>query len=711
MTDIILKRPSPYRMAVDIGGTFTDGITEDVARGRIWVGKCLTTPEDPGIGVSDVIDQMLLQMKSADSAISPASVRDIVHATTLVTNTLIERRGARVALILTAGTRDLLEIAREVRYDLYDLDLELPAPLVELDDCFELQGRIDADGSEFSAIDPDELNESLGRISAGGYEAVAICLLHAYANDRHEKMVEAALTQRLPRMRVSLSSRVAPLPREYERASTVAANAYVQPLVADYLNMLRGEVCRKGIDCSLSVMLSSGGFTGAEAAARSPIQLLESGPAAGVLSANNAGGSIGEAQLLAFDMGGTTAKACVIADGEPGIIHSFETARVKRFKKGSGLPILVPSIDLIEIGAGGGSIAAISALGTLAIGPRSAGSVPGPVCYGRGGIEPTVTDADLILGYLDPLRFLGGEMKLDLAGTQEALARLGNGLGMSAMETAWGICSIVNENMANAARVHIAERGFDPRRFALVATGGAGPVHAVDVARRLRISRILCPMAAGAGSCIGLLAAAPRAERNLPRRAPLSNVGWNDVGHQFDLLRRDAATELSSAGADTANVEWSLVLDMRYEGQGHNVDVTLPYDTIDASLADDIRALFDERYRHLFGGLVPDGRLEIVNWRLIGSSPSTLKQFTWADGRSEQMTDRPRGRREIFLPLENNVGVVDIYDRYSLPGGTRIRGPLILEERESTFVVPFPSDVLVHPNLTIDVRLDDEVVR
>ena len=693
------------RIAVDIGGTFTDGICEDVRSGRIWVGKCLTTPADPSEGVEIVVRQLLRQMAAGSSGLSRADIGEVVHATTLVTNTLIERNGAETALVLTRGTSDIPDIAREVRYDLYDLDLELPEPLVPSRLRFETSGRLDAQGSVVTPLREEEL-AAVGRaIRDLRVEAVAVCLLHSYANGAHERAVESAVRELCPNVSVSISSRIAPEVGEYERMSTVSANAYVQPLMAKYMRRLGSRLQAASVPGALRIMLSSGGFTAVENAAEAPIQLLESGPAAGVISAVITGEAAGEKRILAFDMGGTTAKACVVRDGEAEVTRGFETARVRRFKKGSGLPMLVPSIDLMEIGAGGGSIASVSSVGTLVVGPRSAGAVPGPACYAQGGTEATVTDADLLLGYIDPEKFLGGEMRLDRRLAEGAIARLGERLNLSVAAAAWGICSVVNENMAAAARVHIAEKGFDPRQFALVATGGAGPVHAVDVARRLHLSTVLCTIAAGAGSCLGLLAAPARVERAWSRRSLLSEAPWQEAADAIAILHTDAQRELTAAGVESSTTIWELALDMRYRGQSHNVGAALPLARIEPSLQGRILELFETRYRHLYGALVPGAEPEIVTWRLIGRSPRAARRFSWADGRTDRQSAEPRARRPIFIPRSGGFSEAPVYDRYTLPPGTVLSGPLIFEERESTVVVAEPARVSVLRDLTVRIDL------
>ncbi len=691
------------RIAVDIGGTFTDGVAEEHPGGRIWVGKCLTTPSDPGEGVSTVVAQLLAKIGGDGSA---ANVAEFVHGTTLVTNTLIERKGAETALVTTKGCGDVLDIRRELRYDLYDLALELPEAIVPADRRVELAERLDWQGQVLAPVDEDDLKGVVDRLRSMDVDAIAICLLHGYVNDVHERHVAAALARALPGKSISISSRVAREIREYERMSTVVANAYVQPIVARYLSLLETRIREIGVPGPLRIMLSSGGFTSPAAAAETPIQLLESGPAAGVLSAVNAGMQAGIDHILAFDMGGTTAKACVSMNGVPDIDHAFEAARVKRFKRGSGLPILIPSIDLIEIGAGGGSIASVDALGLLKVGPQSAGSVPGPACYGLGGTDATVTDADLVLGYIDADSFLGGEMTLRKDLAEEAIGRLGERIGLGMVETAWGIVNIVNENMAAAARAHIAEKGLDPRAFTMIATGGAGPVHVAEVGRKLGVKRILCAIAAGAGSCLGLLAAPARVDRSWSKPQLLDELDWHSTGKIIAELHAEASEELKSSDVDLADVDWSLLLEMRYAGQGSTVGVTVPYREVYPELGTEFRGLFEAAYAKLYGSTVPDGRIQAVTWRLTGKAKTTTRKFSWAEMRSKQGSATPR-RRKIFLPIEQAYGEVDVYDRYALPPGSVLKGPLILEERESTFAIPFPTTVSILEDLTVSVEIGE----
>jgi N-methylhydantoinase A len=691
------------RIAVDIGGTFTDGLAVLTPGGRIWVGKTLTTPRDPGEAVTTVMGDLLRQITLAKLDVA---VDEVVHGTTLVTNTLIERKGATTALIVTQGTRDVLTIGREIRYELYDLNLELPTPLVAEDKRIEVAERMDVEGRVVTALTSTEIERVVNALATMNVEAVGVCFLHAYVNDAHERQVEAAIRARFPALAVSISSGIAREIREFERMSTVAANAYVQPLVADYLARLDGRVHALAPKAPLRIMVSSGGFTSGKAAAQMPIQLLESGPAGGVLSALNTARNCGIDQILAFDMGGTTAKACVAVGGEPLISHSFECARVSRFKRGSGLPILIPSIDLIEIGAGGGSIAHVNDLGLLNVGPESSGAVPGPACYGQGGTEATVTDADLALGYLNADNFLGGEMKLRRDLADAALGRLAAKLKLTTTDVAWGICNIVNENMAAAARIHIAEKGHDPRDFAMVATGGAGPVHVVEVARKLNIPRVLATIAAGAGSCLGLLAAPARVDRAWSQPCLLKGIDWKQVAQAYDGMRSDAEAELKSAGANLTAIKWFIGAEMRYAGQGHNVSVSLPWRAVGAVLSSALLKAFEANYRQLYGHLVPGAAPQVITWRLTGRSLVKSHTFKWGDERS---SGKPvmRGKREIFLPLKKKYAPVPVYDRYSLKPGTKLTGPVVLEERESTLVVPVKADVSILRDYTVLINIEE----
>src|SRR3954447_7386214 len=493
---------SRYRIGFDIGGTFTDFILLDETRHEIRLHKCLTTPDDPSVGALEGLEQIV-----ADAGVQLADIDEIVHGTTLVTNALIERKGAKLGLITTAGFRDILEMGTEQRYDIYDLFLQYPEPLVPRRRRLEVPERMDRDGNTVVPVDLEAVRAAAAGLAAEGVEAIAVGFLHAYRNPAHERPAGEAIRAALPEVAVSLSSDVVSELWEYQRLVTTCANAFVQPLMDRYVRRLERELWQRGFRGALYLMHSAGGLVSPETARAFPIRLLESGPAGGGLATAFFGQMAGKKDVISFDMGGTTAKACLIEDGRAATAAEMEAARVHRFKKGSGLPIKAPVIDMIEIGAGGGSVASIDEVGLLRVGPHSAGAEPGPACYGRGGTEPTVTDANLLLGYYDPGFFLGGRMVLDRDAAERALAGVGATLGLSAIDTAWGIHRMVVENMAAAARIHIVEKGKDPRAYAMVGFGGAGPAHAAEVARVLGVRQVLIPPASGAASALGFLAA------------------------------------------------------------------------------------------------------------------------------------------------------------------------------------------------------------
>jgi len=698
-----LSTLNQLRIAVDIGGTFTDGVATLPHNGLIWVGKTPTTPNDPGEAVSKLILNLLEQVGHSFNSDMP-ELSEVVHGTTLITNTLIERKGTKTALITTTGMGDILEIGREWRYDIYDLDIELPRSLVDKNCCIEVKERLNSLGQIVDSLSEEEIKRVIEDLKKMQVESVAISFLHSYINDAHEKQIGQFLQNALPGISISLSSEVASEIKEYERTSTVVASAYVKPIVASYLEELEDRIQKIQKDVPLRVMVSSGGFTSAKAAAQTPILLLESGPAAGVLSALNTALQNGVQHVLAFDMGGTTAKACVAVDGQAPIAHFFECARVQRFKRGSGLPILIPSIELIEIGAGGGSIAYVNRLGLLNVGPESSGSVPGPVCYDQGGKNITVTDADLILGYLSADNFLGGEMKLNTDQAEVEMTKLADQLDVTMTDAAWGIYNMVNENMASAARIHIAENGYDPRDFSMVATGGAGPVHAVEVARNLRIPRVLIPIAAGAGSCLGMLAAPARVDRAWSNPQLLANCDWISIEKTLKTLKMDAEKELEMANAK--NINWQIGLEMRYYGQGADISVAIDWQSLNSDTGKIILNLFEEQYQKLYGRLVPNASPQIITWRLTGSEKVVGYHFEWGDERTS-ITEQKIKSRNIYLPLKKAYGIVNVYDRYSLTPGQTINGPLILEERESTIVVPVASELTILSDLTVSIVIKE----
>jgi N-methylhydantoinase A len=664
------------RIAVDIGGTFTDLVM--VAGRKVAArAKLLTTTGDPSEGVEEGIAELL-------RTVSPSDVGEVVHGTTLVANALIERSGPPTALITTKGFRDVLSIRREQRYDLYDLFLDMPEPLVPRRRTFEVDERILADGSVDRTLDEAEVRRLARRLRREGVEAVAVCLLHAYRTSDHERAVEAALRREAPEVAVSLSSDVAPEVGEFVRTSTTVANAYVLPLVGRYLEMLEKRLSGLGLSGPLRIMLSTGGggLAGPPTARRYPVRLLESGPAAGALSAAYWGGLSGHRNVLAFDMGGTTAKACLVEGGRPTVAREVEAARVYRFTKGSGLPLRVPVIDLIEIGAGGGSVAGVGPFGLPKVGPESTGADPGPACYGRGGIEPTVTDADLLLGYLNPSFFLGGQMDLDERAARAAVGRLGKRLGLSFQDAAAAIHRVVNETMAAAARMHAIERGRDLRPFALVATGGAGPVHAWGVARALGIRTLVFPPGAGVASAFGMLTAAPGLEfaRSLP--SPLSDTPWADVRRALAEMTREGLRHLRESGVPRDQVRVSIAADVRHRGQGDSVTVELG-DALGRSPARHVDQAFHRAYAALYGRRPPGVEAEVMTWRVrtVGPQPKLDVRLGVGSG-----GDPMKGRRQVWFP-EGGFTEARVLDRYRLRPGATIRGPAVVEERESTVVV------------------------
>jgi N-methylhydantoinase A len=690
---------NPSRIGVDIGGTFTDLVWIDEATGAVRVGKLLTTPKDPSQAVEEGVVTLLHE---ADAG--AGTVRALIHGTTLATNALIERKGARVGLLATAGFRDAVEIGREGRYDMYDLFIDAPVPLVPRQLRVEVNERVLADGSVLRPLDSAQARVAITTLGAQGVEAIAICLLHAYRNPAHERALATLCDEILPGVPVSCSSDVVPEIREYERTSTTTANVYVMPLMARYLDDLERKLQGLGVPGRLYVMMSAGGIATPETAKRVPIRLVESGPAAGALAAARSARQVGLDRLLSFDMGGTTAKACVIDRGEPLLAREFEVARADRFKKGSGLPIRVPVVELIEIGAGGGSVARVDRMGLLKVGPDSAGADPGPACYGAGGQEPTVTDADLVLGYLDADFFLGGRMRLDVEAARRAIeTRVARPMGLGLTEAAWGIHRVVNENMAAAARVHGIERGKDLRGYPLFAFGGAGPVHAWNVGRILRVPRVLVPYGAGALSAYGLLAAPLAFDfvRTAPQR--LAAADWPLINRLFQEMETEGRRILQTADVPEAQITVRRSAEVRYFGQGHEVDVEIPAGPLSAASLATITDSFEAAYRLLYSRTPMGVPLEALNWRAVVSGPAPDLTITAGLTAAAAVPDAKK-RRAAYFP--ETAGYVDtpVYDRYRLDPGARLAGPVIVEERESTTVVGPGARLSVdaHRNLVVE---------
>jgi N-methylhydantoinase A len=669
-----------YAMGIDIGGTFTDVVLYDREQGRRLTRKALTTPGDPAEAVLDAVDQVL-----ADDAIAPEEIERVVHATTLFTNALIEHKGARTALLTTEGFRDSLEIGRERKYDLYDLAAKKPQPLVPRDLRFEAGERILADGSIHRALDGEALAEVAEALRQADVSSLAIVFLHSYRNDSHERAAGARMAELLPDLAISMSSDVAPEIREFERASTTVANAYVKPLARDYLDALGERLGQREITAPLLLMLSSGGLTHVGEVRRSPVQMLESGPAAGALAAADIGRAEGLDHVLAFDMGGTTAKLCLIDGEEPAIAYRFEAARERRFAEGSGLPVRISTVELIEIGAGGGSIARLDALGLLKAGPDSAGSVPGPVAYGRGGIAPTVTDADFALGYLAAEGFAGGAIEVDLPGCHGALEKLASQAGLDEEKIAWGVHDLVNENMASAARVHIAEKGRDPRAYTLVATGGAGPVHAYYMARKLGIKRIVCPRNAGVASALGLLLAPARVDRTAAFAAALDETDWTELEDAFQELEATARQVIADTGMDAGQAKVQRLADMRNVGQGFELVVNLPDGPYSAASRDSLLQAYAQAYQAHFTRLPPNVPTAIAAIRVRLTAPVEKSAEDLSKGSVSAAAEK--GQRPVYFPEAGGMVATAILDRSAMAIGDSFVGPAVVEEAESTMVI------------------------
>ncbi|MGE0802683.1 MAG: hydantoinase/oxoprolinase family protein, partial [Lautropia sp.] len=664
--------PIRYRIGVDIGGTFTDFVLVDDRAGTAITHKQLTTPEDPSLAVVEGVAAI-----AAAGGVPVARIDAIVHGTTLVTNAIIERKGAATAMLVTRGFADVLDIAQERRYDLFDLRLVLPSPVVPRSRRIEVDGRLHHDGREETPLSLEPARPALERlVETDGIESVAVCLLHAYRDPRHEEAAAEWLARHFPALKVSTSSGVFPSIREYERWTTATLNAYVQPVVDRYLDRIETGLAELGFGGRFLVMSSSGGSLTAALARRFPIRLLESGPAAGALMSAAHGRALGEPDVLSFDMGGTTAKGCVIRGGVPQKRYEFEVGRVHEFKKGSGLPARIPVIDMIEIGAGGGSLVGFDDRGTLCVGPRSAGARPGPVCYGRGGTEPTLTDANLLLGYLDAGSFLGGRMALDVAATRAAMqARVADAIGVDARRAAWGVHEIINEDVARAFRVHASERGVDIRHSSMIVFGGSGPLHGSRVARKLRIPKVICPVGAGVMSAFGLLTSPIGFEVARSWRVDPAQLGPEALARALDALGDQAAALVVEAGVPRAAIVLRYALDVRYDGQGYEIEVPIPADLATGAVHRALPALFATGYRAVFGTDFPERSIEIVNWKAEASGPPP------AGGRTHRLVtpgaagDALKGRRDACFDSDGGLASCPGGDRYRRAGGPTHDGP------------------------------------
>jgi len=686
------------RLGLDIGGTFTDVALE--LGERRFTAKTLTTPGAPEQGVLAALHSVIQA-----AAIEPGQVGLIIHGTTLATNAVIERKGAKTALLTTEGFRDVIEIRHENRFEQYDVNIDLPPPLVPRRLRFPVRERIDAQGDVLLPLDETSLARALDSLAAAEIEAVAVGYLHSFTNPVHERRTADAIARSLPAITVTLSSDVSPEMREYERFSTACANAYIQPLMGRYLAGLERELRHAGFVCPLLLMTSGGGITTVETAIRFPVRLIESGPAAGAIFAGCIAHQHRLDQVLSFDMGGTTAKICLIDKAQPQTARVLEVARIYRFLKGSGLPLRIPVIEMVEIGAGGGSIARVDALKRIAVGPDSAGSQPGPVCYGQGGSEPTVTDADLVLGRVDPQRFSGGKIRLDATAAGAAVGgRIGVPLGLAVDHAALGISEMVDENMANAARVHAIESGKDLRTRALIAFGGAAPLHAARVAGKLGIARVLIPANAGVGSAVGLLRAPVAYEIVRGRLMRLSEFDAASANRLLAEMRAEAEGVVRRGAPDAELAEQRAAF-MRYRGQGHEISVALPMREFVVADHSVLTELFEAAYRRLYSRSIPGVDIEILTWVLALRAP--------AEGRlaapvSEQLYEpKPMEYRPLFDPGSGDFIDTPIYWRADLTPGARIKGPAVIAEDETSTVVSPDFHASIDRYGYIELKLDE----
>jgi N-methylhydantoinase A len=690
-----MNSSEPYSVGIDIGGTFTDFTVYDHASGEVYVEKVLTTPHAP----HEAVFAGLRQLASRLPGMMPRAGR-VSHASTLVTNAILERKGVPTALVTTAGFRDVLETRIENRYDVYDLFIRYPEPIVSRAHRHEVTERMYSDGAVRKPLDERELAEVADRVAASGVQAVAICFLHSYRNPAHEQRAAEMLRARLPGLAISVSHEVSPEPREYQRSSTTVLDAYVKPIVDRYLGALEDGLAAQGCTSGLEIMLSNGGSATGAIARDFPIQMIESGPAAGVEAASWMCAQLGIADALSFDMGGTTAKLCILRDGKPERARKFEAARVHRFVAGSGLPVTVPVYDLVEIGAGGGSIARVDHLGLISVGPDSAGADPGPACYGQGGRLPTVTDADLVLGLLDAAHFLGGEMHLEHVAARTAIEKeVAKPLGLTVEQAAHGIHDLVNETMAAAARLHIAEKGCDPGKLTLIAFGGAGPLHAVELGRKLGCRAVLFPPHAGVMSSLGLLTAPPAFERMTTVKRALDEVGHEGLAQ---LLAGTRAEVIRILG-EKSGMRFRYVLEMWHRGQEYPIEVHLDAPPAGPADMDLLRDRFRARYRELYGRVDDDNVVELVAVRALGSFGRGIGAVRLA-GEAQPVTFRDR---RLYDPAAGCYQDVPVLARARLVPNQPVEGPLVIQDRESGIVIRAGDRLQVRDNGAIFVELRD----
>lgn len=687
-------KSAAIRLGVDIGGTFTDVVLE--AGDRQVSTKVLTTYAAPENAIIDGLHQV------CDKAgIAPGEIGQIIHGTTLATNALIERRGAKTALITTEGFRDVIEMRTESRFEQYDLNLTLPEPLLPRQMRFTVPERVNARGEVMIPLDRTAVEAVVDRIADAGFESVAVGLIHSYLNPTHEQLIRDVLAERLPDVTVSISSEVSPQMREYERFNTVVANAYIKPLMASYLGRLEHRLRDEGVDCRIFLMHSGGGIISLRNAADFPVRLVESGPAGGAVFAAHIAARYGLDKVLSFDMGGTTAKICLIKDQTPKTSRVFEVARTYRFKKGSGMPISIPVIDMVEIGAGGGSLAHVDGMRQIRVGPESAGSEPGPACYGRGGERPGVTDADLVLGKLDPDNFAGGSIRLHPENSQDALtAHIGRTLDMDAVEAAFGVAEMVDENMANAARVHAVENGEDLSEYTMIAFGGAAPLHAGRLCEKLGVDRLIVPPGAGVGSAIGFLRAPFSFEANRSVYMKLSDFDGDLIRDLLTELRNEATGFVRTCD-EISPILSEFKVYMRYSGQGWEIPIGLTREQAMAPDAATFLARFEEDYTKLFGRTVTGMDVEITVWSVNATTPpEQVAQVAITDG---DVAARMTGTRDLFDATTGGFATAQVVERAGLDAGHRIPGPAAMTEDETTIIIPSSRDAIRQPDGCIDI--------
>lgn len=671
-----------FRLGCDIGGTFTDFVLLDDKTGEFTINKCLTTPADP----SEAVERGVRDMMERTPGFVPR-LDEIIHGTTLVINAIIERKGSPTGLITTRGFRDVLELGREIRYDAYDIFAEYPEPLVPRPLRMEVSERIAGDGRVLRPLDPRDVKRALDELLDQGIESLAVCLINSYENPEHEIQIKEIVAKEAPDLFLSTSYEVLPQIREYERTCTTATNAYVKPITVKYLHKLSSRLEALGFKGKLFIMLSSGGITTVSTAREFPVRIIESGPTAAVIASQHYGRMFKIKDIFCFDMGGTTAKSCLIQKGQAGLVSTFEVGRVQRFKKGSGLPIQVPVVDLMEIGAGGGSIARINRLGLLQVGPDSAGADPGPACYDRGGQEPTVTDADLALGYLDPDYFLGGAMPLDKEASLAAIQKnIAKPLETTTIEAAFGIHDLINETMAAAAKTHIAEKGGNPNIVTISAFGGAGPVHAYGLARKIGAPRIIVPPLAGVGSALGFFTAPIAFDLVRSHRVTLEDADFKSIEALFRELEIEAATILEKA-VDDQTIIHERSIDMRFVGQGAETNLPIENIPFENWKKEEIRDRFDETYKHLYGRTYPDTPVEFITFKIRASLPEREFKIPRLSRESGNIEECIKGEREAFSLVKKEFIPFTVYDRAALFPGAVLEGPAIIEEKESTIII------------------------